>query len=482
MLSLVRLAIPALLLLFFFWRSFRERIFLLGIPFLMYMAQSVFFDRVKIFWIPARLQPADHLMLWLVLVWVVYFDLLLPGRRSRETRLFGPRLLTPEEVLLAGFAAYCALEVGLTMLRFGDVATTLGQAKGFIYLFAGYFLLRGMLAHAGRTQTVHFLVALVGVNTLAALLFIAHQGLHLPIYDATEYQTITFMGQQLTRSFYFMPALLALATALSIAQRRWTVWWVAVFVVTLAALWISYTRSLLVIAVVEVVVILGARVLKSREAGLAVRRFLAIAAIVAVFVVAALVALPVQSGYLLSRIGMATASGDVTQDANLQNRERKIDRIYAWITPESPLFGQGFAAPDQVSTAGDVEWMSADLVWVPVLYRLGVLGIAIVAALFFVYWWRALSLSISGRGDAEMLALVFLGSLVGLFLEGFVSWTILNPERYPLGLWLFAFAAAEACRRRQEATELVAVPAETAEAPAQPAAAAVVARSAEGRT
>jgi O-antigen ligase len=125
--------------------------------------------------------------------------------------------------------------------------------------------------------------------------------------------------------------------------------------------------------------------------------------------------------------------------------------------------------------------MSADLLWVPVLYRLGMLGIVVVAALFLAYGWRALSLSISGSGDAEMLALVFLGSLVGLFLEGFVSWTVLNPERYPLGLWLFAFAAAEACRRRQEAAELSAAPAE-AEAPARPAAVAAVARSAEGRT
>jgi O-antigen ligase len=457
---MIRLAIPALLVLFFVWRSLNERVFLLGIPFLMYMADAVFLDRVKIFWIPGRLEPADPMMLWLVIVWVVYFDLLLPRRAGREPRrLFGPRPSTPEEIVLGGLLAYSALEVVLTILRFGSVGSALGEAKGFIYLFAGYFLLRGILYHAGRTQTVHFLAALVGVNTLAALLFVAHQGLRLPIYDATEYQTITFMGQQLTRSFYFMPGFLILATAFSIAQKRWTVWWVAVFVITFAALWISYTRSLLVIAVVEVVVILGVRLLKAREAGLAVRRALAIGGIVVLFAVAALAVLPVQSQYLLSRIGMATASGSVTDDANLQNRERKMERVYDWIGDESHALGQGFASPAQHAPAGSIEWMAADLIWVPVLYRLGLVGLALVAALFATYVWRALSLGITGTGDAEFLGLVFLGTLVGVFLEGFVSWTLLNPERYPMALWLFALVAAEACRRRREAAEAALEPA-----------------------
>jgi O-antigen ligase len=471
---MVRLALPALLLLFFVWRSLNERIFLLGIPFLMYMTQAVFFSRVKIFWVPARLEPADHVKLWLVIVWVVYFDLLLPARRRQvgPQKLFGPRLSVPEEVLLLVLAGYCALEFGLTVQRFGGIGSAIGEAKGFVYLFLGYFLLRGMLSRAGRTQTIHFLAALVGVNTLAALLFVAHQGLHISIYDVTEYQTITFMGQQLTRSFYFMPQLLILATAFSIAQRRWTVWWVAVFVITLATLWISYTRSLLVIAIVEVAIILGLRLLKSREAGRAVRRGLTIVGIVAVFVVLAFAFLPVQSQYLLSRIDSTTAGGNVASDTNLQNRQHKMERVYAWITPESRLLGQGFASSSQVSSAGNLEWMSADLVWVPVLYRLGLVGLAVVLGLFAAYGWRALSLSSSGTGDAEFLGVVFLGSLAGLFLEGFVSWTLLNPERYPMGLWLFAFVAAEACRRRQEAAtasaEPVAVAAEDAPRAARP--------------
>ena len=105
-----------------------------------------------------------------------------------------------------------------------------------------------MFCRAGRGDTLDFIKALVIVNTLAAVLFILHQGLHLPVYLVTEYQTISFMGQRITRSFYFMPQLLALAIAYVFARRTWSVVWVGVVVVTLGALWVSYTRSLLVIA------------------------------------------------------------------------------------------------------------------------------------------------------------------------------------------------------------------------------------------
>ena len=453
--GLVRYAIPGLLLLYFLARSTRQRIFLLGIPFLMYMGNSVFFENAKIFWIPGRLTPSDHVMLWLVITWVIYFDLFLPSFRRSGGRplLFGPALSTPEEVVLVGMILLAALQLVLTATRYGEIGAALTQAKGIAYLFAGYFLLRGMLCRAGRSDTLDFIKAFVLVNTLAALLFVLHQGLHVPIYLATEYQTITFMGQQITRSFYFMPQLLSLAIAYVFARRRWDILWVGVVLVTLAALWVSYTRSLLVIAVAERVGVFGVRLFKAQQAHLVARRIVMLAAIVLVLGVFAYTLLPVQSQYFLSRIGMATSSGSVTGDPNLQNRIDKMKRVYGWIGLEGRYVGEGFTAPSQDATVSSVELMSSDLVWVPVLFRFGLIGVALVVLLYAVMSWRALRLSLSGDGDAEFLALVLLGVVVGMFLEGFVSWTFLNPVRYPLGLWVFAFVVAEACRRRAELDE-----------------------------
>jgi len=48
------------------------------------------------------------------------------------------------------------------------------------------------------------------------------------------------------------------------------------------------------------------------------------------------------------------------------------------------------------------------------------------------------------------MPLVLLGALVGVLIESLTSFGFLSPTRYPMGFWLFAFLAAEACRRRAE--------------------------------
>ncbi len=45
--------------------------------------------------------------------------------------------------------------------------------------------------------------------------------------------------------------------------------------------------------------------------------------------------------------------------------------------------------------------------------------------------------------------------IVGVFLLGFVEWTIFDPWHTPLALWFFALLAAERCRQRAEARQAV---------------------------
>ena len=150
--SLIRYALPTLLLLYFLRRSLRQRVFLLGIPFLMFMSFSVFFDKLKPFWVPGRFSPADHLMLWLVITWVLYFDLLLPKRLRtlRERQLFGPRLSRPEEAVVVGLAGYVVVQIVMTALHYMGLGSALFEAEPFLYLMVGYFLLRGICCRAGR--------------------------------------------------------------------------------------------------------------------------------------------------------------------------------------------------------------------------------------------------------------------------------------------------------------------------------------------
>jgi len=445
-----------LLLLYFLWRSLRQRVFLLGLPFLMDMYYSVFFDRLRPFWVLGRLETADRMMFWFLVTWIIYFDLFLPGRRRsvRERHLFGPRLSAPEEIVLVGFVAYMLFKVAETAVQYADLGSAISQARIPLYVFAGYFLLRGILCHASRKETVDFVAAIVVVNTIAAVFYVLHQGLHIYIYTGmVELSYLDYGGVVLTRSFYFMPQYLPLAIAFCAAKRKWSVFWLGVLVVTLAAIWVSYTRALILVAIVEIAVILAVRLLKRRDAWRAAKRALQIVLVIGVFVGAAVTLMPVQSDYLFSRVAETRSRGSVLEDNNMQVRLHWWRTTYDWVGGDNRLLGVGYPSAAQDARVTRVGQMAADLVWVPTLWNLGLLGVAGLAGLFAAFAWRATSLSFASEGDAAFLSITLLGVIVGVFLLGFQEWTILDPWHTPLALSFFTLLAAERCRQRDEARE-----------------------------
>lgn len=62
-------------------------------------------------------------------------------------------------------------------------------------------------------------------------------------------------------------------------------------------------------------------------------------------------------------------------------------------------------------------------------------------------------MSLSSEGDAAFLSTALLGVTVGVFLLGFVEWTIFDPWHTPLALSFFALLTAETCRQRVEARQ-----------------------------
>ena len=454
--SALRLVLPLALLAYFLWRSRRQRLFLLGVPFLMDMYYSIFFEHLKGFWAPHAWLPADHMMFWLVLTWIVYFDFLLPARKRtyKDFAVFGPRLTWPEEVLLVVLGGYMLVRLGATAIQYGDLSSAIGEARVSLYVFAGYFLLRGMFTHASREETLQFIEALVVVNTIAAGLYVLHEGLHVTVYvGVIEYQKVVFNGQVLTRSFYFMPQYLPLAVAYCAARPRWNLFWLGVLVVTLAAVWVSYTRALVLISVAEIALILLFRMLKRGEAWPAVKRAVAVLFLLVVFVVAAFVFLPTQSSYLFTRLADTTAGGSATKDTNLQTRYKEWRITYSYVGAPNALLGAGFPSAAQSEYVGPVGKMAPDLVWIPMLWNLGILGIVILAAIFFAYIWRAAGMSLRTRGDPAVLSLVLLGVIFATFFQGFVEWTIFDPWHTPCALWFFAILAAEYCRQSAEVRE-----------------------------
>jgi hypothetical protein len=452
--TLAKMAVAGVLLVWFLWKARGNRLFLLGIPFLMVMGESVFFDLMRPFWTPGRFAPQTHIMGWLVAVWLF---ITFVGRRGgqgepaageegRRPGWFGPARILPEELPLLLIAALVGVHTAFSGASRGDFGSGLGQAADLLYLLAGYLLLRGIVARFPRRQVVQFLTAVVIANTLAAGFYIVHQGLGVSIYTGGEYFTTTFGGAEITRTFHFAPMFTLLALGFVLARSRWTWPWLVVLAITVTSVIISYTRTLLIAVAVAVVVAVVVRELKRPNATRLLRRTLVIAGSLAVVAFAFATVLPAQWDYVVGRLSEFSTAGGPSDIGNWQVREWKYTTVEDVVLKHDPLFGMGFPEPGSNPVDSEVYRFSADMAWIPILYYTGYGGLVLFAALLGGFAVRALWLALAADETRRYLGLTYLITILLTALVGFTAWTFMQPHIAPLGLWVLAFVAAETLR------------------------------------
>ena len=358
---------------------------------------------------------------------------------------FGVSRILPEELPLIGIAALIVVHALGAFSVSGDLAGAVNVAAGIFYLVLGYLLVRGIASRATRAETEAFLAAVVIVNTVACGLFILHQGLHLPIYLGSANITYGAGGQAVSRGTTYAPMFNLLALGFVLAKRRWTPGWLVVLVITLLAILVSLTRTLLIAAILGLVIGIVARELSRPDFGRVARRVGAIVLAGAVVVVGFIRLAPAYWNVLLKRFSEFTSSSG-TQVQNWHLRAIHWDAVERVVARSDIFFGIGFPRAGSNPVDGLVYSYSSDMAWLPVMYRIGYLGLLLVGLLLAGFMARALWLSLKPPDARRDLCLAYFITIALTVVMSFQMWTFMEPSLYPMGLWLLAFIAAEALR------------------------------------
>jgi hypothetical protein len=443
--GILRLALPAGLALWFIWKARSNLIFLLGIPVLMVMGGSVFFENMKPFRVPGRFSLDTLLMGWLAVVWIVTVV-----RRSRvEGRplgLFGVGRVLPEELPLIGIALLIGAHVLKAFAAIGDLNQAVSLASGACYLALGYVFLRGILCRATRAETQEFLAAVVVVNTLACAMFILDQGLHLPIYLGDPNITSFFAGQDITRATTFAPVFTLLSIGFVLGKRRWTPPWLVVLGITLVSVLVSLTRTLLIAAVVGLAIAVVARELARPDFSRVARRTGTVVLGAAVVAAGFSRMAPAYWSFLLKRFSEFTSGKSGVGVANWHLRVIHWDAVQRVVAKSDLLFGIGFPRPGSNPVDLRIFLWSSDMTWLPIMYMFGYVGLLLFALLLAGFMARALRLSLRPPELRRELALTYFITIALTVIMGFQMWTFMEPSVYPMGLLVLALVAAEALR------------------------------------
>jgi hypothetical protein len=450
-LTLVRFLLPAAIVAFFLWKSYQSKIFLLGIPFLQVMGNSLFLESLGIFTMPRRFPSSVLILEWLLITWFLSVGFLDSEKRKhlKWQDIFGPRLVLPEEGVLIVLVGVWFFNFVSSIYNAVDINGVLEIGIDLGCMFLGYLLVRGIISQATRQEINSFLLTIILVNAIAAILYILNQGLHLPLYVGTQHTTEVYMGTLITRTFWWMPRFSFLSIAYVISKTKWNWISIGILIITFSSAFFSYSRNTIIIFVCLIVFALFISAIKQNISRSLLRLAIFMGAGIVVFWAISLF-FPAEYAYLTSRFQNIGSLPSITATPNFAIRLEDFSRTFTMLQNKNQLL-TGLGMASQVTNPAIfylTQW-TADITWVAVLYRYGIIGIVFFGLLFITFGIRTLReyFKTTSR-EAEEYWLMFFLIIAATFAESFVSWTIFDTRNITLSLWFFVFIAAAARRNR----------------------------------
>ena len=447
MVELLRTLLPYLLLGIFLVKGFRKPIYFLGVSFLMYMSESIFFETVKIFQVPGRILPVLK-MIWMIIFWLLPFIFqLYIGRGIKRSRQIAGTL----DYLIIVLVFTTIVGLSVTLMTYPVTTGLIMEFFVLLSLFVGYFIIRDWSFSCKPEVLKGFLLSLVMVNTLSAVFYILHQGAGLGIYDIEEYIEEIFGGERITRSFWFMPQFLFFSIAyLLVFRADRPLIYTVMLIINLGAVFITYSRSTLIVSLFLIVfyfIILG---FKENRIGYIIKNIVLYMVIAVIGLIAVIKIFPTNAQYFQDRFRELTEERSPYQINSLEYRIERTAGVVESIDAGKIIFGMGPVTEDQEPSVPAMKSITSDMVWTGVAYRWGLIGVVAFILLYVYAFLKSYKIFVKSTGLISLMALMFMIILISQFLEGITSWTFLSGHGYATGLWYFAMVAVLDDKFRQK--------------------------------
>lgn len=418
-------AVPLLVGFYFLYLSRRAPIAVAGIALIPFLGRSIFLDTYQ--WTFSGMGPAigipEVVLLGLVLA-TFYLRLRRPYRRG---------LPASGEILLAALlAAWIALEVLITITKGNGVAPTLRASALYLFPAVGVFLWGDLLMRSTREETRLFIEGLVAVAVATSPLYCAQAvGLHVYPFRAIYTYTVHGAGvlgkpSTIVRDFLtFNPfTFMAFAWLLTDWRRR-SIWYLQ-FTIVSAAIFLTFTRSLIIPALASILLI-GALALTAKGPGgerwvRATRG----ASGVLLGVVALAVVAPVVTSFVFGRFGRLLEYG--AREPNWVARIDAITRTAGTLSGVDLLTGIGVLRLGVLTPGvylGPAGLSIGDTMWPVLLLYTGFVGAGVVLAILVFCTVTAFAQMIRHRHESgslyPFLAVWFIQMVIDTFISpGFV--------------------------------------------------------------
>jgi hypothetical protein len=436
--SILRLSLPYLFLLYFAFKSLKNPLFLLGIPFLFVMGNSIFLDTAKIFHTPGKYGSSLLQFIWMMVLWIISKMIL---QKKYELNFNKSNLASLIDYCIIALAIITVIDY-LRIIPIYPIDTDIGKEFFIdISLFIGYFLIKNWVINSNEKEIEEFLFSIVTINAIASVLFILHQGLHYQIYLVEDEQmTAVEHGQLITRTFIFFPQFLTFSIIFSLnMMKKKTVISLIFIVINLLVIFFSYTRSLVPNLLSIIFLYFTFSGIKRRSFKTILKNIFIYSALLIFGAIILFKVFPVNAAYFNDRFSeLSEKKSSFDEDDNLRYRFKHTNEVISKIDGNNQFFGMGPVTSNQLSVVDDMVAATYDMVWAQVIFRWGFIGLLLFVVLYCLSGILSFRLYMNSEGIISDLSLVFLIFIISQIIESIFSFTFLSDRGISTGLWYFA--------------------------------------------
>ncbi|MFC2081156.1 O-antigen ligase family protein [Bacteroidota bacterium] len=439
MIELIQNILPYLILLFFVVKAIKEPIYFLAIPFLMFMSRSIFFDDVKLLRIPGRLVGPILTLFWFFSFWILS-KINLERKSDTISKI---RSFTHLDYCITGLILISCFGLIMTIIHFQDLSNVFEEFTNIISLFICYFFIKDLVSYIKPEILVKFLYSIVIVNSIASFLFVLHQGLHIKIYQHIEYLTVIYQGQEITRSFWFMPQFLPFSIAyLVVFQKNFFSVTTILLIVNLLAVFVSYTRSSLITAFLIISLYYIFMGLKELSFSLVIKNFLIYSIGTILIFLFVSYFLPANTNYFVNRFAEISDQSTFKENNSSKYRFMMTGNVISKMDDDKKILGMGPITEIQMTRVIQMRQTTADMVWTEVIFRWGYVGLFLFSLLYILSLTGSLKLFFKSQGLLANLSILLFLILISQIIGSFFSWTFLSGHGFAIGLWYFAILSS----------------------------------------
>ena len=284
--------------------------------------------------LPFGQKNSDIVFIVIILIWLFFLSI--------KQKTSWTKAVSSYRIILLIFYSFLVFVLLISILQYGEpLQSFMVFRRLFRYIII--LLLIAVMFRLTKEELSKLAVLIDNITVILAILYIIHASLGIEIFQAANYGEYDYGGARILRNFAAIPYFIMFSLCRITLKEKKGIYEISAIFIFLIALFLSYTRSLIVMGFLIVIISLFIRAVKFSKSFTRILKLMIFLPVLIIVVSASFSQIfPSQTKFLLNRIKNINNAQSALRDQTVDLRSKIIQSRINKVLEVNPITGLGF--------------------------------------------------------------------------------------------------------------------------------------------